>query len=377
MKILHTSDLHIGRTLMDASLYDDQKHILSEIIKITEKEKADVLLISGDIYDKSIPSGEAVKLFNDFLNDLAHLDCEVLIIRGNHDSLDRLNFGSRLFDRLNIHIVSEYEGRISVFRKGNVDFYMLPYVKPFYIRDFMSPEEYETVKNSNDMMKWILSRENIDKTRKNVLLLHQFVIANNKAPELSESESVLNVGSLDPIDAALLKDFDYVALGHIHKPQKVGRETVRYSGTPMKYSFSEVNNHNGMVLYDSETDEIRLIELKPIREMRVIRDSYENILKMEGSNDLLRIELTDEPEVSNPLDNIRKIFPNVLLMVPKRHLMEAKGIFADRREITASDTPLSLFEEFYRRQSGRELNETETEYLNSLFEKLKENGNAY
>ena len=372
MKILHTSDLHIGRTLMDASLYDDQKHILSEIIKITEKEKADVLLISGDIYDKSIPSGEAVKLFNDFLNDLAHLDCEVLNIRGNHDSLDRLNFGSRLFDRLNIHIVSEYDGKISVFRKGNVDFYMLPYVKPFYIRDFMSPEEYETVKNSNDMMKWILGRENIDKTRKNVLLLHQFVIANNKAPELSESESVLNVGSLDPIDAALLKDFDYVALGHIHKPQKVGRETVRYSGTPMKYSFSEVNNHNGMVLYDSETDEIRLIELKPIREMRVIRDSYENILKMEGSNDLLRIELTDEPEVSNPLDNLKRKFPNLLSLVPLRHRQQSAGIFAKRTEISSRDTPEALFAEFFELQEGRKLNDDEEKYFRSVMEELRE-----
>lgn len=372
MKVMHTSDLHIGRVLMEESLLEDQQHILDEIIRVAREEKAEVLMISGDIYDKSIPSAEAVRLFNDFLVKLSELDCEVLIIRGNHDSADRLNFGSQLFDRLNIHIVSEYNGHIAKFSKGNTDFYMLPFIKPFHLKGYLSEEEYAAVRNSSDMMKAVLERETIDENRTNILMMHRFVKAGEKLPELSDSESQLSVGTLDPVDSSLLDQFDYVALGHIHKPQIIKRDTVRYCGTPMKYSFSEANNVNGVVIFDTDTGEIKTVELKPLREMRNIKVTYEEAMNLPDSNDLLRIELQDEPPVSSPLDNLKRKFPNLLSLVPLRHQQQSKGIFAHRTEISSQDTPETLFAEFFEMQEGRKLNENEEKYFRSIIEELRE-----
>ena len=372
MKVMHTSDLHIGRILMEESLLRDQQHILNEIIRVAVDEKVSVIMISGDIYDKSIPSADAVRLFNDFLVKLASLECDVLIIRGNHDSADRLNFGAELFDRLNIHIITEYKGRISRFSKENADFYLLPFIKPLNLKDYLSEEEYASINNSNDMMKAVLDREVIDESKVSILMMHRFVTAGSQKPELSESESMLNVGSLDPVDCDILDRFDYVALGHIHKPQSIRRDTVRYSGTPMKYSFSEVNNRNGVVIYDTETKQIRTVELEPLRKMRVIKDTYENIMKMDNSEDILRIELMDEPEVSSPLDNLKKKFPNLLSMVPLRHETAARGIFAGRTAITSRDSPETLFAEFFSLQAGRELNEKETAYFRNVLDELRE-----
>ena len=304
-----SSDLHIGRVLLEESLLDDQKHILNEIIRIAQQEKVEVLMIAGDIYDKSIPSAEAVRLFNDFLVKLSELECDVLMIRGNHDSADRLNFGSRLFDRLNIHIVSEYDGHISRFSRGNTEFYMLPFIKPFHLKGYVSEEEYALIRNSNDMIKAVLDRETIDDKKVNILMMHRFVKAGDKLPELSESESQLSVGTLDPVDSSLLDRFDYVALGHIHKPQIIKRDTIRYSGTPMKYSFSEADNENGVVIYDTDSHETRTIRLKPLREMRSLKVTYDEAMSLPDSDDLLRIELQDEPPVSNPLDNLKRKFP--------------------------------------------------------------------
>ncbi|MBQ1522361.1 MAG: exonuclease SbcCD subunit D [Erysipelotrichaceae bacterium] len=372
MKVMHTSDLHIGRVLMEESLLEDQQHILDEIIRAAREEKVEVLMISGDIYDKSIPSAEAVRLFNDFLVKLSELDCEVLMIRGNHDSADRLNFGSQLFDRLNIHIVSEYNGHITKFSKGNADFYMLPFIKPFHLKGYLSEEEYAAVRNSSDMMKAVLERETIDENRTNILMMHRFVKAGEKLPELSDSESQLSVGTLDPVDSSLLDQFDYVALGHIHKPQIIKRDTVRYCGTPMKYSFSEANNVNGVVIFDTDTGEIKTVELKPLREMRNIKVTYEEAMNLPDSNDLLRIELQDEPLISSPLDNLKRKFPNLLSLVPLRHQQQSKGIFAHRTEISSQDTPETLFAEFFEMQEGRKLNENEEKYFRSIIEELRE-----
>ena len=242
MKILHTSDLHLGKNLLEESFLEDQKHILDEIIEIVKEKEISVVIIPGDIYDRSIPPSDALKLFDEFITNLSNMNVKVLITSGNHDSNERLGFGSNIFDNFNIHIVTSYEGQIQKINIGDVDFYLLPFLKPFHIKHLMDAEEYEDIRNSNDMMKWILSKENINPSRINILLSHQFFMANEKLPEQSDSESIsLNVvGTLDAIDASLLDDFDYVALGHIHKPQSILRETVRYSGTPLKYSFSAI-----------------------------------------------------------------------------------------------------------------------------------------
>ena len=372
MKVMHTSDLHIGRVLLEESLLADQKYILNEIIRIAQQEKVEVLMIAGDIYDKSIPSAEAVRLFNDFLVKLSELECDVLMIRGNHDSADRLNFGSRLFDRLNIHIVSEYDGHISRFSRGNTEFYMLPFIKPFHLKGYVSEEEYALIRNSNDMIKAVLDRETVDDKKVNILMMHRFVKAGDKLPELSESESQLSVGTLDPVDSSLLDRFDYVALGHIHKPQIIKKDTTRYSGTPMKYSFSEADNENGVVIYDTDSHETRTIRLKPLREMRSLKVTYDEAMSLPDSDDLLRIELQDEPPVSNPLDNLKRKFPNLLSLVPLRHRQQSAGIFAKRTEISSRDTPEALFAEFFELQEGRKLNDDEEKYFRSVMEELRE-----
>ena len=211
MKVLHTSDLHLGKSLSEESFYEDQKYILNEIIKIVEEQNIKVVLISGDIYDKSIPSAEAEMLFDNFLTVLSKKDVKILIVSGNHDSNERLSYGSKIFNAFNIHIATKYDGSIPKVQLDNVNFYMLPFLKPFHLKRIASEEEYENINNSNDMMKWILNRENIDKNKINILLAHQFVMWDGTLPEQCDSESILinNVGTLDAIDANLLDDFSY------------------------------------------------------------------------------------------------------------------------------------------------------------------------
>ena len=190
MKILHTSDLHLGKNLSEESFFEDQKYILNEIIKIVKEKDIKIVMIPGDIYDKSIPSSEASMLFDNFLTQLSKLDIKVLITSGNHDSNERLSYGSKIFNEFNIHIVTSYNGRIEKVSIENVDFYLLPFLKPFHIKKLMEEKEYDKIKNSNDMMKWILERENIDKSKKNILLSHQFVMWDGKLPEQCDSESI-------------------------------------------------------------------------------------------------------------------------------------------------------------------------------------------
>lgn len=372
MKILHTSDLHLGKCLLEESLFEDQKDMLNQIVSIIENEHIDVTIIAGDIYDKSIPSSDAIHLFDDFLNKLSKLDTQVIIISGNHDSNDRLSFGSQLFNKLNIHIDAIYEGKMKKYSFDEVNIYSLSFIKPFHLKKFMEIEEYEKVNNVTEMMKWILNQEQIDKTKKNILVAHQFVINDGVPLELSESESTTSIGTLDSIPYHLLKDFDYVALGHIHKPQKVGRNTIRYSGTPLKYSFSEVNNQNSIVIYDTMDNSITLKEINPLRKLRVIRGKFDDIMNMIPSKDLIRVELEDEIVNISPMDEIRKIFPNALSLgfINKNKL---GSNIIDSDGITLKGGPLSLFKEFYLKQNGLELNSDEEKYIQSLIDNIEGN----
>lgn len=373
MRILHTSDLHLGKSLSEESFYLDQKHILNEIIKIVKENSIQVVLIVGDIYDKSIPSLEASALFDKFLTELSKLNVHVLITSGNHDSNERLSFGSKIFDELNIHIVTNYDKSISKVNICGVNFYMLPFLKPFHIKKLMSEKEYEKINNSNDMMKWILSKEEVDKTKKNILLAHQFVMWNGKMPLESNSENILenSVGTLDAIEAGVFDDFDYVALGHIHRPQKIKRDTIRYSGTPLKYSFSEVNDKKSVVIIDTDNiDNIELIELKPIREMRVLRGYFDEIMKLSPSDDIIKVELLDENTLISPMEDIRRVFKNAisLAFVNKYELNDN---FSDNG-IKDNNSPYELFNLFFKEQLERELTEKEDEYLKSVIERLGE-----
>lgn len=373
MKILHTSDLHLGKSLVEESFYEDQKYILEEIVNIVKEKGITVVMIPGDIYDKSIPSSEASVLFDKFLTKLSKLNVTVLITSGNHDSNDRLSFGSKIFNEFNIHIVTSYEGKIEKVSIDDVDFYLLPFLKPFHLKHLMSAEEYEKVSTSNDMMKWILAREDIDKSKKNILLAHEFVMWDGKIPDGSDSESISlnNVGTIDAVDVNLLDDFDYVALGHIHRPQKVKRETVRYSGTPLKYSFSEASDKKSVVIIDTDNiQNIELLELKPIRDVKVLRGTFEQVMNMKPSDDIIRVELEDENTLISPMEEIKKRFKNAISLAfvnKKRNMVENA-----EQEIKEDASPYELFNSFFLKQNEREMKEEEEKYIKAVIESLKE-----
>ncbi len=372
MILLHTSDLHLGKNLLEESFYEEQKYILNQIIHIVKENNVDTIMIPGDIYDKSIPSAEAIMLFDNFLVSLSKLNVEILITSGNHDSNDRLAYGSNIFNQLNIHIVTNYDGNIYKISKKDVDFYLLPFIRPFHLKKLMTDEEYANIKTSNDMMKWILSRETIDKSKKNILLTHQFVMWNGLLPKTSDSESISinNLGTLDAIDANILDEFDYVALGHIHRPQKIKRETIRYSGTPLKYSFSEVNDEKSVVLIDTnKIEDFKLIPLIPKRNINVLRGTFEEIMNMPSSEDIIKVELTDENILLSPMEEIRKRFPNAisLAFVDKK----VKNTNSEEIEITNDMSPTSLFNEFFKVQNDRELSSEEKKYLKDLIDEMR------
>jgi len=373
MRILHTSDLHLGKNLSDESFYEDQKYILNEIIRIVEEQSVEVVLIPGDIYDKSIPSAEAEMLFDNFLTVLSKKDIKILIVSGNHDSNERLSYGSKIFNAFNIHIATKYDGSIPKVQLDNVDFYLLPFLKPFHLKKIASEEEYENINNSNDMIKWILSRENIDKNRINILLAHQFVMWNEKLPEQSDSESISinNVGTLEAIDANLLDDFNYVALGHIHRPQEIKRKTIRYSGTPLKYSFSEAEDVKSVVVFDTnDIANLELIELKPQRELKVLRGTFEQVMNMKSSDDIIKVELEDENTIISPMEEIKKRFKNAIALTfinKKQTISEEVSL-----EIKENESPYELFKKFFYEQNERELSEEENNYLQSVIDAVKE-----
>lgn len=372
MKILHTSDLHLGKKLSEESFLEDQKYILDEIIRIVKDNDVKVVMIPGDIYDKSIPSAEAEMLFDKFLTNLAKLNVNILATSGNHDSNERLSYGSNIFNNFNIHIVTKYDGSIKKISIEDVDFYMLPFLKPFHLKSLMSEEEYIGVNNSNEMLKWILNHEQINQCKKNILLMHQFVMWQDKLPEQCDSESIslYNVGTLDAIDAELLNDFDYVALGHIHRPQKIKRDTIRYSGTPLKYSFSEVNDKKSVVLIDTDDiDNIKLIELKPLRDLKVIKGKFEEIMSLDPIDDIIKVELEDENTIISPMEDIKKRFKNAISLVfvnRNNHVDESNKISS---EII---NPYDLFMDFFKNQNDREITKDEEKYLKMIIDSLKE-----
>ena len=273
MKLLHLSDLHLGKRVNEFSMLEDQKYILSEIIQIVEKEAPDAVLIAGDVYDKSVPPAEAVELFDDFLVRLSRLGTQVFVISGNHDSPERVAFGGRLMDPSGIHMSPVYSGQVQPVPLtdafGTVNIYMLPFVKPIHVRRFFPEAETGTY---TDALRTAVEQMSVDPAARNVLITHQFVTGAWR----SESEDI-SVGGTDNVDASVFDAFDYVALGHIHGPQHVGRETMRYCGTPLKYSFSEAGHQKSVTaveLGEKGSVQVRAIPLTPRRDMREIRGTY-------------------------------------------------------------------------------------------------------
>lgn len=375
MKFIHMADLHLGKHINQFSMLEDQKYIFNEIVEIIKKEKTNALLLSGDIYDKPIPPVEAVNLLDDFLSKIALEKIPVLIISGNHDSPDRLSFGSSLMKSSQIFISQVYDGNIQCVtledENGPVNFYLLPYIKPSTVRQVF-PEE--KINSFNDAVKLALSKLSLNKDERNVLLAHQFVTG----AQTCESEELF-VGGSENVDASLFDDFDYVALGHIHGPQKVGRESIRYCGTPLKYSFSEVNHKKGLCLVElgKKGDfNCTSIPLKPLHEMRKLKGTFQEIMfgpesKASNKDDYLHITLTDEMDVPEGYGRLSSVYKNLISMDYDNSRTRAN------QDMTLLDNiktvkPLELFEEFFEKQNNKKMTEDQKNFMEKLIEEIWE-----
>lgn len=377
MKILHLADLHLGKRVNEMSMIEDQKYILDQIITLIKEESVGIVLLCGDIYDKSIPTIEAIHLLDEFLDQLSKMAIKVLMISGNHDSIDRLSFGKSLFTRSNLYIASQFENeieKITVKENGiTVNFYMLPFVKSAYISHIfqLQTDSYE------ECFRYLIEHTKIDEEETNILLSHQFVTANKKNPELSDSKTS-SLGGIDNIDFHIFDPFDYVALGHIHKPQAMGREMVRYAGSILKYSFSEIHmDKKATILTIDAKKEISLSfhPLKPLRDMREIECSLEELLKKQceigKQEDYMHVILTDEEQILDAIGKVRTIYPNVMQISFKnrRHMKQLES--AQIKEDQISDqSPAELFEQFYKMQNHIDLDEKRLQLVLSVFEEV-------
>lgn len=381
MKIMHLADLHIGKTLYEQSLLEDQKYMLNQIIEIIKNENIEAVMIAGDVYDRSIPSAEAVDVLNDFLSNIINgLKIKVFIISGNHDSKERLNFGSQIFKGQGLYIVTNYDGKIEkVELDENINIYMLPFVKPQEVQKYLI-KDGEVLKENlsyEEMMKRIIANEKIDDNKTNILMCHQFITAVGEETQTCESET-LNVGTLDNIDFHNFDNFDYVALGHIHGPQKVGRESCRYAGTILKYSFSEANHKKSVAVLDVQKEskiDYKLIPLIPDKDMREIKGPIEELLKEENykgtnQNDYIRAIITNKEPIYDAIGQIRSVYPNVLsLIIENQNEFEKNEYDLDVKSIKEKTT-LELFESFYEFQNNQKLNERQIEIIEELIKDI-------
>lgn len=373
MKFFHISDLHIGKRVCGFSMLEDQRVILEQILELTEKEKPDGIWIAGDLYDKSLPSAEAVELVDWFLSSLAKQEIPVWAISGNHDSAERVAYGSQMMEQAGIHMSRVFDGTLQRYTftktvgetKEICDIYLLPFIKPAQVRRFFPEAEIET---SQDAVRVILEQQELQKDRVNVLLMHQFLAG----ASVCDSEEI-SVGGSDQISAAVVEKFDYVALGHLHGPQKMGRETIRYCGSPLKYSFSEAKQKKSVTVVTFKAEkspEVDTILLQPKRDLREIRGPIEQLLSPEvytGTNteDYLHITLTDENPVIDAIGKLREIYPNIM-----RLDFEAgsEQIVLQEEIVLEEKTPQELFEEFYVRQNGKEISEEQRMLLAQIWQ---------
>lgn len=376
MKICHLSDLHLGIKFHEVSLLEDQREILAKIVACIEQEKPEAILICGDVYDRSVPSAEAVELLDQFLTSLASLKIPVLLISGNHDSAERLQFGSTLLAQQGLHIASKYDGtipRVTLEDEfGPVNFYMLPFVKPAVIKYYLeNPDEVE-LNSYHEAIKYIIDRLEVDKNTRNVLLAHQFITGANKGG----SEDI-SVGGLDNIGAEVFAAFDYVALGHIHGPQNVGNERIRYSGTLLKYSFAEAEQEKSLTMVELGADgevQIQEIPLQSLHDLRKIKGSYEELTTRKNyentaTDDYLHITLTDEVDIPDAMNRLRTIYPNALTLEYERktNTSQAYELGAKLEQMD----PLELFTSFYTQQNGVEMSPEQKELLKEILEEAK------
>lgn len=376
MRFAHISDLHLGKRLHEVSLLEDQSHVLNEICEILRDEKPDAVLIAGDIYDKSMPSAEAVRLFDDFLSELSADGQKVFVISGNHDSAARVAYGGRIMAKSGVYLSApEYRGEVlSVTLEDNagpVDIYLLPFIKPIHVSLAFPDEKIETY---TDALRVAVERMPIDPKRRSVLVAHQFVTGAVR----SDSEEV-SVGGLDNVDASVFAPFSYVALGHIHRPQNIGSPRIRYSGTPLKYSFSEAKDEKSITIAELDAKgavSVRTIPLKPQHDLREIKGTYDELMKKENyagtaTDDFLHIILTNEDDVPDAMRKLKTVYPNILRLDYDNARTKSGGAVEALPE-AETKTPMELVSEFYAMQNGQPMNEAQSEYIKRLAETVWE-----
>ena len=372
MKLLHISDLHLGKRLLECSLYDDQRYILSEIVRIAMIERPDAVLIAGDVYDKTVPSAEAVELFDDFLVQLQRAGLTVAVIAGNHDSPERLAFGGRLMAKSGVYVSPVYDGKTEPITLldafGPVRLWLLPFIKPATVRRFFPDEPIETY---TDALRAAIAAMPLDGTERNVLLTHQFVTGSLR----SESEEII-VGGTDNVDAAVFDAFDYVALGHIHGPQNIGPR-LRYCGTPLAYSFSEAKQQKSVTvaeLGEKGALALRTVPLAPLRGLYELRGVYQELMSKAYYDALpykdayLHITLTDEDDIPDAVRRLSVVYPNLLKLDYDNRRTRA-GLTAMRAEDVETKTPLEWFSEFYRKQNGAAPSAEQLSYLSDILDR--------
>lgn len=376
---MHLADLHLGKRVNGFSMMEDQEYILNRILEIMEEEQPDGLLIAGDVYDKTIPPAEAVRRMDDFLTAVAAKHVPVFLISGNHDSAERVAFGHQLMQGSGIWISPVYDGTIRHHtledRWGEVNIYLVPFLRPSVVRSFFPDVEIE---DYTDALRTIIEDLQVDTSRRNVVLAHQFVTAAGALPETCDSEQ-LSVGGLDRVDGSVFSPFDYTALGHLHGPQRVGSETIRYAGSPLKYSFSELHQKKSVTVAElrakGET-EIRQIPLQPRREMIELRGTFEEILeearkKGELQTDYYHMILTDETDVVDALSRLREYYPNIMLLdYDNRRTRSQKEV--EQLDRVEERTPGELFAALYEQQNGQEMDSDRKEYLDGLIREIWE-----
>ena len=375
MRFIHLSDLHIGKSVKEFSMAEDLKYIFAKVFEIIDAEKPDAILIAGDVYDRTVPSAEAVRILDDFIATLSKKKLKTFIISGNHDCAERIAFGGRVMVEAGIYMSPVYNGDVTPITMedeyGKVNVYMLPFVKPAHVRRYF-PEE--NIENYTDAIRVTIDHMNVDTSERNVLIAHQFVTGALRC----ESEEV-SVGGLDNVDASVFDVFDYVALGHIHSPQSIGRDAVRYCGTLLKYSFSEAEGYKSVTVVDigeKNSVEIKEIPIKPLRDMVKLRGTFAEVTSKEFTDrvnlqDYVKITLTDEDEIMEALGKLRCIYVNLMELEYDNTRTKSSGELTDIVNIEQK-SPLQLFGEFYELQNGQAMSEEQMEFVKDLMEEIWE-----
>ena len=377
MRFLHTADLHIGKRVNEFSMLEDQEYILRQILKTADKEQVEAVLIAGDVYDKQVPSAEAVRLFDWFLTQLNSRKLPVFVIGGNHDSVERLSFGAQIMEESGVYLTQSYDGKVVPVRLedeyGSVNLWMLPFLKPAMVKRFFPEQDIVTYQ---DALETVIGNMELNREERNLLIAHQFVTG--AVTGGSEDSVEVFVGGVENVDASVFADFDYVALGHIHRAQSAGGEQIRYSGTPLKYSFSEIRHEKSVTIAElKEKGSLTVHQepLKPLHDMREIRGSYEELVLRENYQgpdleDYLHVILTDENDIPDVIGRLRSIYPNIMkLDYDNQRTRRNQELM--KEEAAVEQSPMELLGQFFLQQNNQEMSPEQTEYARTLMETIR------